>query len=101
MHEPLGWIMTIAFIACGIPQAWQCYRQGHSKGLSPTFIALWFLGEICGLFYSFGIKPLEIPLVLNYGFSILVTLVIIRYMVIPRWKMKILKNKLARIWTNS
>lgn len=44
--EILGWIGSACFAACGIPQAWQCYRQGHACGVNDLFLTLWMLGEI-------------------------------------------------------
>lgn len=43
----LGWIGSICFALAGMPQAWRCYCQGHSRGLSPLFLGLWFTGEVC------------------------------------------------------
>ena len=43
----LGWIGSVAFALCGLPQAWECYKNGSAKGISPFFIALWFVGEVC------------------------------------------------------
>jgi len=43
----LGWIGSVAFAMCGLPQAWECYKNGSAKGISPVFIALWFIGEVC------------------------------------------------------
>ena len=43
----LGWIGSVAFAVCGLPQAWECYRNGSAQGISPVFVALWFIGEVC------------------------------------------------------
>jgi len=45
--EVVGWIGSICFAMCGVPQAYKCIRQGHADGLSPWFLLLWFVGEIC------------------------------------------------------
>ncbi len=92
MHDFFGWFMTVTFIACGIPQAWQCYKQGHAKGLSLSFIGLWFLGELAGIAYSFNIKPFPLPLFVNYLFSTFITLVILKYILFPKCKTKKLKH---------
>ncbi len=42
----IGWIGSVAFAVCGLPQAWECYKSGSAKGISPNFIALWFIGEV-------------------------------------------------------
>lgn len=43
----IGWIGSLAFALCGIPQAWQCVREGTARGINPLFIALWLTGELC------------------------------------------------------
>ncbi len=43
----IGWVGSVAFAICGIPQAWECIRNKSARGISPLFIALWLLGEIC------------------------------------------------------
>ncbi len=47
LSDAIGWVGSIAFAVCGVPQAWDCLRTKTAKGISPGFIALWFLGEIC------------------------------------------------------
>ncbi|MBC8412931.1 MAG: PQ-loop repeat-containing protein [Nitrospira sp.] len=57
MADIIGWIGSIAFAVCGIPQAWQCYTKKTAQGISPLFIALWLLGEVCyiiSVFMKFG-----------------------------------------------
>jgi uncharacterized protein with PQ loop repeat len=43
----IGWIGSVAFAVCGIPPAWECYKNKSAKGINPTFIGLWLLGEVC------------------------------------------------------
>jgi len=43
----IGWIGSIAFALCGLPQAWECYRNRSARGISPVFILLWLVGEVC------------------------------------------------------
>jgi len=43
----IGWIGSVAFAVCGLPQAWECYRNRSAKGISPVFIGLWLIGEVC------------------------------------------------------
>ena len=42
----LGWIGSLFFAACGLPQAIKSYRDGHSDGLAWLFLVGWFLGEV-------------------------------------------------------
>lgn len=76
--ELIGWISAVCLAICGAPQAWKCYRQGHSRGLSKQFIFLWFQGEVFGLIYCCSLK--SIPLITNYLLNTLFLLVMIRYM---------------------
>jgi uncharacterized protein with PQ loop repeat len=43
----IGWIGSVCFAFCGIPQAIRVARQGHADGLSPWFLIFWVLGEVC------------------------------------------------------
>jgi len=43
----IGWIGSVAFALCGIPQAWECIKQKSARGINPVFVALWLVGEIC------------------------------------------------------
>ena len=68
--EAIGWTASILLILCGLPQAYQCVKQGHAKGVSPTFIWMWTLGEIFGLVYV--IHKMDLPLIANYFFNLIV-----------------------------
>ena len=47
MADIIGWIGSVAFAMCGIPQAWGCFRNKSARGINPAFIALWLIGEVC------------------------------------------------------
>jgi len=47
MADVIGWIGSVAFAFCGIPQAWECFKNRSAKGINPFFIGLWLIGEIC------------------------------------------------------
>ena len=47
MADFIGWTGSIAFAICGIPQAWECYKNGSARGINPFFIILWLIGEVC------------------------------------------------------
>lgn len=44
--EVLGWIGAVAFAICAIPQAIQCWKQGHGNGISALFLWAWFAGGV-------------------------------------------------------
>jgi len=57
MADVLGWLGCICFVLCGVPQAWKSYRDGHSVGLTHSFLALWLGGEVLymsGMMLKFG-----------------------------------------------
>lgn len=47
MADVIGWIGSVAFALCGIPQAWECFKNRSARGISPLFISLWLTGEVC------------------------------------------------------
>jgi uncharacterized protein with PQ loop repeat len=84
MSALLGWIGSIGFALCGIPQVVQCVRQGHARGLSPWFLGLWLLGEICyvtAVLLEFGWVAWMLT---NYIANILSIILMLRYLVWPR-----------------
>ncbi len=47
MADLIGWIGSVAFAICGLPQAWECFKSKRAKGISPVFVGLWLTGEVC------------------------------------------------------
>jgi len=82
--EVIGWIGGMCLSLCGLPQAWQSYKTGHSKGLSVGFITLWAVGEILTLAYIISFDKTTWPLIVNYAMNIGFVGVIIRYKIWPR-----------------
>jgi uncharacterized protein with PQ loop repeat len=80
--EIIGWIGSVCFALSGIPQAWKCYKSGHSRGLSWGFLGLWFVGEIFTLIYI--VPTGNVPLIFNYSFNFLVLTVLLRYKIWER-----------------
>lgn len=77
LFEIMGWIGSICLAICGIPQAWQSYKDKHSDGISWGFVLLWAFGEIFALAYVYD--KLDLPLLLNYATNILILAVILFY----------------------
>ncbi len=80
----IGWIGAVCFAFCGVPQAYQCYKVKHSRGLSGWFLGLWMAGEVCyvaSILAQFGFIGW---LMFNYILNFLCLLVIIRYKLFPR-----------------
>lgn len=78
-----GWLGSVLLIICGAPQAFKSLREGHSKGVSLSFLLLWLMGEVLMLIYS--LLELKIWLLMfNYLGNILFILIIIYYKLKPR-----------------
>jgi len=84
MIQLIGCIGAISFSLCAVPQAWQCFKQGHAKGLSPLFLLLWGLGEVCMTIYVLLTVGWDIPLLSNYLFNFACLLVMSYYRFNPR-----------------
>lgn len=80
--EIFGWIGSILFAVCGLPQALQSYRDGNSDGLNWFFLLAWFFGEIFTMVYI--LPKGDIPLISNYVINICFLVVILRYKMVPR-----------------
>ena len=80
--EITAWAGSISLAVCGVPIAWDSYRDGHSKGINNIFLGLWFFGEICFMIHTISLD--DWPLMVNYGVNILLISVIIRYKLFPR-----------------
>ena len=82
IFEILGWLGSICLGICGIPQAWQSFKDKHSHGISWGFVLLWAFGEIFALAYVYD--KLDLPLLLNYSTNILILAVILYYKISPK-----------------
>ena len=80
--EIIGWIGSVLFAICGLPQAIQSYNEGHSDGLNWFFILPWLFGELFTLVYIF--PKGDMPLIFNYVLNLIFLLVILYYKVKPR-----------------
>ena len=80
--EYIGWIGSILFAACGIPQAYESYTKGNSNGLTWAFLLMWLGGEILTLAYI--IPKMDWPLLFNYINNLICLLIILFYKVSPR-----------------
>lgn len=82
--ELIGWIGSILFAICGIPQAYHSYKSGHSNELTWTFLTLWFLGEVFTIIYIFPKR--DYPLLFNYSINLMCLIVIFKFKIFPRSK---------------
>ncbi len=84
MIEAIGWTAGILFALCGLPQAIQSYKQGHSDGLHSGLLQMWFWGEVLTIAYVYLKHGFDGPLMLNYIANILFLLIIMKYKYRPR-----------------
>jgi len=82
MLEVIGWIGAACFALCAVPQAWECYKKGHGRGLSKAFLWLWVVGEVCTLAYM--IPKLLWPPIANLAANLVFLVVILKYVYFPR-----------------
>lgn len=84
MADLVGWIGSLMLAVCGAPQALKSVREGHSRGISPAFLALWLGGELSYLYSTIAKFGPVSWLVFNYVGNIVFVLVIIYYALFPR-----------------
>ena len=80
--EVIGWIGSLAFALCGLPQVIQSIRDGHSRGLNSWFLFLWCLGEACTLAYV--LPSGNAPLITNYVLNGICLSILVYYKLKPR-----------------
>jgi len=80
--ETIGWIGSILFAICGLPQAIQCAKDGHSRGLNWFFLLCWLFGELFTLAYI--IPKNDYPLIFNYILNLVFLVIMIRYKIWER-----------------
>jgi uncharacterized protein with PQ loop repeat len=82
MLELSGIIGAILFAFCGLPQAITCIKTGNSRGLSWTFLIMWFFGEIFTIIY---ILPKHDYILLgNYIMNFAFLLIMLKYKIWER-----------------
>ena len=84
MPEIVGWLGAVLLAVCGAPQAFKSFREGHSRGVSPSFLALWLGGELCFLYSTIAKLGVVSWLVFNYLGNIAFVLVIIYFAIFPK-----------------
>lgn len=79
-----GWVGSILFAICAIPQAYKSYCDKHSNGLSILFLLIWFIGEVLTLIYVILLESINLlPLIFNYGCNLFCLLIIMYYRFFP------------------
>lgn len=85
--DTIGWIGSILFAICGLPQAVQCAKNGHSRGLNWFFLLAWLFGEIFTIIYVW--PKADYILLSNYFVNLIFLAIMIRYKIVERDSKKI------------
>ncbi len=80
--EIFGWISSILFAFCGLPQAIKSVKTGRSDGLTWGFILMWLGGEIFAILYI--LPKSDLPLLFNYSINMIFLLIICAYKILPK-----------------
>lgn len=75
MIDLIGWIGNLLLASCGIPLLIDAIIS-KGKRISLPFMYYWLLGEIGAIIFVLYEAP-ELPLIVNYGFNILLISIII------------------------
>jgi uncharacterized protein with PQ loop repeat len=73
----LGWVYTICFTICFIPQIVKSYKTQKVDDVSLSLFILSLIGDICATIYSLGTIGVDVILLTNYSFGILCSLIMI------------------------
>lgn len=82
-YEMVGWIGSMLFAFCGLPQAIHAFRHKNSDGMTWSFIMMWLWGEIFTLIYISS-KQDVVPLLANYILNVVFLLVIVWFKIFPK-----------------
>jgi uncharacterized protein with PQ loop repeat len=80
--ETIGWIGSILLAFCGLPQAWQSYKEKNSDGVTMSFLIMWGVGELFTIVYI--IPKWHWPLIFNYTANIIFIGIILYYKIKPQ-----------------
>lgn len=80
----IGWLGSVMFAICGLPQALKARREGHAEGLDLGFLLLWTGGELCTLYAVLGLSTPILYLIFNYLANLVFLAIVWRYKIWPR-----------------
>lgn len=79
MIELIGWVGSLLFAFCALPQTIMVWKQKHANGLSWGFLNMWALGEILCFIYVASQPVLQVPLLANYVLNFIMLMIIFYY----------------------
>jgi uncharacterized protein with PQ loop repeat len=75
MIEFVGWLGSLCFAVCALPQVIQTVKEKNADGISHGLFWLWFFGEIFTIIYVWFDKY-SLPLIVNYVFNLILLSII-------------------------
>lgn len=81
--DTIGWIGSLFFAFCAVPQAYKCYQDKNADGLSSPYLVMWLLGEVCyiaSVLMKFGFVDW---MMVNYVMNIICVVVIGYWKLLP------------------
>lgn len=84
MIQLIGYIGSLAYALCGLPQAWMSIKNGNSQGVSRGFAFLSLIGSVFSVVYA--APKGDYVLLLNFGCNIIVWGIILKYSYFERRK---------------
>ena len=88
MVSLFGWTSSLLFAICAVPQAYICYKQGHGRGLSKTFLWIWLWAEIFYVPYIYLKFGWDWPIMSNIIANLICMIIIMRYIYWPKQNIK-------------
>lgn len=86
VHEIVGWLGSIFFAFCGLPQVVHTWKTKKTDDLSELFLWFWFFGEIFTIYYLLyedtKTGDYHWPLYFNYFLN----LIMVVYLLFARYK---------------
>ncbi len=82
--EFFGWLGSALFAICGLPQALQSIKDGHSRGLNWFFLLAWLFGEVFTIIYIW--PKMDLPLLANYSVNLIFLMIMLKYKIWERAK---------------
>ena len=75
MNEVVGWIGSLLFAICALPQVIHTFKTRKTDDVNELFLWFWFLGEVFTFSYvvvdDIANINYHIPLYFNYAFNLL------------------------------
>ncbi|MFA8433281.1 MAG: PQ-loop domain-containing transporter [Marinifilaceae bacterium] len=97
VNEIIGWMGSIMFAICALPQVIHTWRTRKSDDLSEMFLWLWFWGEVFTFYYilygDFKQGVYHVPLYFNYFFN----LVLVLYLVYAKYTYSTKSTSLGKL----